>query len=36
MPKQPLTLTQWLCVAYLVLAGLVFIANIVVHLIGPW
>lgn len=27
---------DWLCIAYCVLVALVFLANIVVHVIGPW
>lgn len=27
---------DWLCLAYIVLVGLVIVANIVIHVIGPW
>ncbi len=34
--KRPFTALDWLCVAYIVLVGLVLIANIVIHIVGPW
>lgn len=34
--KRPLSAIDWLCIAYMVLVGLVLIANTVIHLIGPW
>lgn len=27
---------DWLCLAYMMLVGLVLVANIVIHVIGPW
>jgi len=34
--KRPFTALDWFCVGYIALAVLVFIANIVVHIVGPW
>lgn len=34
--KRPFTAIDWLCITYIVFVGLVLIANIVVHIVGPW